>query len=67
MIKPEDIAKVGGDWAGYGELSGQALLDLIQQGKISMVFADQAVQIAVQRADGTSGTYNLKHTDINAF
>lgn len=67
MIPQAEIDKLGGDWGQYGEVVGQALLDIIQQGKLSVAFCDKGLIVGVQRADGTNGRYNLKHTDLADF
>lgn len=67
MIPQEEIDQLGGDWAGYGEVVGPALMQLIQDGRLSILFAGEAVIVAIQRADGTNGRYNLKHTDLADF
>lgn len=67
MIPQEEIDKLGGDWGQYGEIAGQALLDLIQQGKLSVAFCDKGLILGIQRQDGASGRYNLKHTDLADF
>jgi hypothetical protein len=64
MIDPELINQSGGDWGQYGELTGSALLQLIQQDKLRVVFANDSLLVWVQRGDGTSGTYRLVHTDL---
>ena len=61
MIPEQAISDAGGDWSGYGEATGQALLDLIQGGKISIVFANNALLVGVELADGQTGYYQLPH------
>lgn len=68
MLRNEDVQASGGDWAGYGELTGQPLLDFISAGKLSVMFANKAVLVGVQLDDGTTGTYVLPHVaDIANF
>ncbi len=68
MLRAEDVQAAGGDWAGYGEVVGPALLDMIQSGKISVMFADKAILIGVQTPSGETGTYVLPHVaDIANF
>lgn len=64
MIDPKQIAAAGGDWAGYGELTGPQLLNLIQQDKLRAVFAGDYILVVVQNTAGQWGTYALKHTPL---
>jgi hypothetical protein len=61
LINQEQIDKAGGDWGEYGEVTGQALLDLITEGKLSVVFGNNSLLVGVTRPDGTNGVYNLPH------
>lgn len=56
------LLRAGGDWAGYGELSGPAFLQLLQQDKIRVQFAGDSLLVWVQRPDGLAGVYKLVHT-----
>jgi len=68
MIKPEEIASAGGDWGGYGEVSGQQLIALMQGNKVSIVFANNALVIGVENSQGQTGVYNVPHVqDIANF
>lgn len=67
MIDPKLIEAAGGDWAGYGEISKQQLLELLQQDKISIVFANNSILIAVQTQAGSTGIYNLAHTQLSSI
>lgn len=68
MIKPEEIAAAGGDWGGYGELTGQQLIALMQANKLSLVLANNALVLGVENAQGQVGTYNIPHVaDIANF
>lgn len=62
--KPDELDKLGGDWAGYGESD---VVSLAQQGKLTVVFADKGLLVNVQNAAGQWGTYLLKHTDVADF
>lgn len=59
-IKQEEIDAAGGDWGGYGELSGDELMDVLLN-HTSIVLADKGLVISIERADGQIGTYNLEH------
>lgn len=67
MIPQDNIDKLGGDWGQYGEVVGQQLIALMQANKLSMVFADKGIMIGVERPDGTTGVYNLRHEDVKSF
>ena len=60
-IKQADIDSAGGDWAGYGELDGQQLIALMQENKLSVVFANDAVLLDIENTQGQRGTYTIKH------
>jgi len=65
---PEEIAAVGGDWGGYGEVSGQALIALMQANKLSLVFGNDALVLTVENSSGQVGVYNIPHVqDIANF
>lgn len=67
MIPQEEIDQLGGDWGQYGELTGTQLITLMNESKLSIVFADKGLIVAIQRPDGAVGRYNLKHTDLADF
>lgn len=58
---PEEVTQAGGDWSGYGELTGQQFIALLQANKISFVLADKGVIMAVENSQGQVGTYNFQH------
>lgn len=60
-IPDSEIQAAGGDWAGYGELTGPGLLALMQQDKLRLVFANNGLIWSVQRQDGMIGDYQLVH------
>lgn len=54
----------GGEWGGNGELVGQALLDYIAAGKLSLVFADKGIIFGVQTTNGDVGIYPIEYTNL---
>lgn len=64
MIDPKQIAAAGGDWAGYGELTGPQLVTLMNMDKLRVVFCGDYVLVAVQNTTGQWGVYGLKHTPL---
>lgn len=63
LIPQEEIDKSEGDWGQYGELTGEALLSLIRENKLSVLFGNKSIIVGVQRPDGATGTYQLPHID----
>lgn len=59
-----DPASAGGDWAGYGVVTGPQFLALCQQDKVSFLFGNDSVLLWVQRADGVAGVYRLVDTPV---
>lgn len=59
-----DPSNSGGDWSGYGEVSGPFLLQLLQQDKLRVVFAGNAILVWIQRPDGVAGIYRLVDTQV---
>lgn len=57
-----DPVSAGGDWAGYGVVTGPQFLALCQQDKVSFLFGNDSVLLWVQRADGVAGVYRLVDT-----
>lgn len=57
------LATYGGEWGGNGQLVGQALLDYIAAGKLSMTFADKGVIIGMQTTDGGIGVYPIPYAE----
>lgn len=64
-IPDSEIAAAGGDWAGYGEITGPAILNLLQQDKLRLLFANNGLVISIQKADGAVGDYQVLHTPFN--
>lgn len=63
MLNASNIQNAGGDWAGFGEITGDNLLNMIKDGKISVMFANKAILVGVELPDGQAGTYNLPHVE----
>lgn len=61
-IPDTELAAAGGDWGQYGEIDGPTLLQLLQQDKIHVFFANNAIIISLQRPDNVVGDYQLVHT-----
>lgn len=61
-IPDTEIAAAGGDWGGYGEIDGPTLLQLLQQDKLRLLFANNSILVSLQRPDGVVGDYQLIHT-----
>lgn len=61
-IPDSEIAAAGGDWAGYGELTGPQVLDLLSKDKLRLLFANNGLIWSIQRADGAVGDYQVLHT-----
>lgn len=65
-IPDSEIQAAGGEWAQYGELTGPALLSLLQQDKLRVVFGNNSILVSIQRPDGVVGDYQLIHTAFPA-
>lgn len=65
-IPPEEINAAGGDWGQYGEVTGPQLLNLLQQDKIRVLFANNSIIVSLQRPDGVTGDYQALHTPFQA-
>lgn len=65
-IPYEKLQAAGGDWAGYGEITGPLLLQLLQADKIRLQFASTHLLVSIQRPDGLVGTYSFRHEELVA-
>jgi hypothetical protein len=65
-IPVEKVQAAGGDWAGYGEITGPQLINLLQQDKIRLEFASTHLLVSIQRPDGLVGTYSFRHEELVA-
>lgn len=66
-IPYEKVQLAGGDWAGYGEITGPLLLQLLQADKIRLEFASTHLLVSIQRPDGLVGTYSFRHEELAAL
>lgn len=67
MVDQNTIDKMGGDWGLFGEAPGPKIVEMLNNGQISIVFCNNGLAIGVKRDDGAEGTYNIKHTDLADF